>query len=94
MNQEDSEVRNYIRELRGEGYKIQMANDSYKYNESELHVIDRLITCITQIIHAEKVIKNEEFEMGAFGEPEMYESLIDDAVAGLEKCLEQNPDGI
>jgi hypothetical protein len=32
--------------------------------------------------------------MGALGMPEMYESLIDDAVAGLEKCLEQNPDGI
>jgi hypothetical protein len=32
--------------------------------------------------------------MGSLGMPEMYESLIYDAVAGLEKCLEQNPDGI
>ena len=94
LNQEDSAVRNYIRELRSEGFHIQLANDSHKYNESELQVIDRLLAWITQIIHAEKVIQNEEFEMGAFGEPEMYESLIDDAVAGLEKCLEQNSDGI
>lgn len=94
LNQEDSEVRNYIRELRSEGYNIQMANDSQRYSESDLQVIDRLIAWITQIVHAEKVIQYEEFEMGPFGEPEMYESLIDDAVAGLEKCLKQNPDGI
>jgi hypothetical protein len=94
LNQEDSAVRNYIRELRSEGFHIRLANDSHKYNESELHVIDRLIAWITQIIHAEKVIQYEEFEMGAFGEPEMYESLIEDAVAGLEKCLEKNSDGI
>lgn len=94
LNQVDIEVRNYIRALRSEGYNIRMANESYQYSESDLQVIDRLIAWITQIIHAEKVIQNEEFEMGPFGEPEMYESLIDDAVAGLEKCLEQNPNGI
>ena len=71
-----------------------MANDSHQYSESDLHVVDRLVAWITQIIHAEKVIKYEEYEMEALGMPEMYESLIDDAVAGLEKCLEQNPDGI
>jgi hypothetical protein len=71
-----------------------MAIDSYQYNASDLQVIDRLIVWITQMIHAEKVIQYEEFEIGPFGEPEMYESLIDDALAGLEKCLEQNPDGI
>jgi hypothetical protein len=94
LNQEDYEVRNYIRELRREGYNIQMANDSHQYSESDLHVVDRLVAWITQIIHAEKVIKYEEYEMEALGMPEMYESLIDDAVAGLEKCLEKNPDGI
>ena len=71
-----------------------MANDSHQYSESDLHVVDRLVAWITQIIHAEKVIKYEEYEMEALGMPEMYESLIDDAVAGLEKCLEKNPDGI
>lgn len=94
LNKEDSEVRNYIRELRSEGYNIRMANESYQYRENDLQVIDRIFAWTTQIIHAEKVIQYEEFEMGPFGEPEMYESLIDDAVAGLEKCLEQNPDGI
>jgi hypothetical protein len=87
LNQEDSEVRNYIRDLRSEGYNILMANDSHKYSESDLQVIDRLIAWITQITHPEKIIQYEEFEMGPFGEPEMYESLIDDSKAGLEKCL-------
>jgi hypothetical protein len=94
LNQEDNDVRDYILQLRGEGHNIQMANDSHQYSESDLHVVDRLLAWITQIIHAEKVIKYEEYEMGALGMPEMYESLIDDAVAGLEKCLEQNPGGI
>ena len=71
-----------------------MANDSQKYSESDLQVIDRLIAWITQIIHTEKVIQYEEFEMAPFGEPDMYEYFIDDAKAGLEKCLEQNPYGI
>jgi hypothetical protein len=82
LNQEDNVVRDYLRQLRSEGHNIQMANDSHQYSESELHVVDRLVAWITQIIHAEKVIKYEEYEMGALGMPEMYESLIDDAVAG------------
>ncbi len=94
LNQENNNVRDYIRQLRREGHNIQMANDSHQYSESGLHVVDRLVAWITQIIYVEKIIKYEEHEIGTFGMPEMYESLIEDAKIGLEKCHEEYPNGI
>ena len=90
LNQEDNDVRDYIRQLRSEGHNIQMANDSHQYSESDLHVVDRLVAWITQIIYVEKIIKYEEHEIGALAQakPALVEKIVDNATQDVLRCFE------
>ena len=56
----------YVQELRDEGYNIFMGDQSYQYSEEDLHVVDRLVAWITQMMFAENLISQEAAEMGAW----------------------------
>ena len=58
-----------------------------------MRVVDRLLAWISQILHAEYLIANEDEEM--FDEfPDIHLDLIGEAVTGLAVCYNQNPEGI
>jgi hypothetical protein len=87
-------IYNYIQELREEGYNIYMGDRSYQYSEEDLHVVDRLVAWITQMMFAENLVSHEESEMGKDANPRMFTSLIVDAQLGLLACEQEYTDGI
>lgn len=87
-------IYDYIQELREEGYNIYMGDHSYQYSEEDLHVVDRLVAWITQMMFAENLISQDEADMGADANPRLFDSLMVNAQLGLLACEEENFDGI
>ena len=87
-------IHDYIQELREEGYNIYIGDHSYQYSEEDLHVVDRLVACITQMMFAENLISQDEKDMGADANPRLFDSLMVNAQLGLLACEEEYFDGI
>ena len=93
VNDIDDELYEYIQALRNEGYVVQVGDNSHVYSDDEMRVVDRILAWISQIVHAEHLIANEDEEM--FDEfPDLHLVLIREAVTGLAVCYNQNPEGI
>ncbi len=65
---------------------------THRYNDSELRIIERIVTWIAQIIYAEDLIQKELQMMGEDADPSIYAHQIMDAKKGLLKCRKQFPD--
>jgi hypothetical protein len=87
-------IHDYIQELREEGYNIYIGDHSYQYSEEDLHVVDRLVAWITQMMFAENLISQDEADMGADANPRLFNSLMANAQLGLLACEEEYSDGI
>lgn len=87
-------IHDYIQELREEGYNIYMGDHSYQYSEEDMHVVDRLVAWITQMMFAENLISQDEEDMGTDANPRLFDSLMVNAQLGLLACDEENFDGI
>jgi hypothetical protein len=87
-------IYDYVQELRDEGYNIFMGDQSYQYSEEDMHVVDRLVAWITQMIFAENLISQDEADMGADANPRSFDSLMVNAQLGLLACEEVYFDGI
>jgi len=93
VNDINDNLYEYIQALRNDGYVVQVGDKSLIYSDDEMRVIDRLLAWITQILHAEHLIANEDEEM--FDDfPDLHLDLIREAVTGLAICYNQNPEGI
>ena len=89
----NDDLYDYIQELRNEGYVVKVGDNSHVYSDDEMRVVDRLLAWISQIVHAEHLIANEDEEM--FDQfPDLHLDLIREAVTGLAVCYNQNPEGI
>lgn len=87
-------IHNYIQELREQGYNIYMGDHSYQYSEEDLHVVDRLVAWITQMMFAENLISQDEKDYGDEANPRLFDSLMVNAQLGLLACEEEYFDGI
>ena len=89
----NEDIYEYIQALRNDGYVVQVGDNSHVYSDDEMRVVDRLLAWISQILHAEHLIANEDEEM--FDEfPDIHLDLIREAVTGLAVCYNQNLEGI
>lgn len=89
----NDDLYDYIQELRNESYVVKVGDNSHVYSDDEMRVVDRLLAWISQIVHAEHLIENEDEEM--FDQfPDLHLDLIREAVTGLAVCYNQNPEGI
>ena len=77
--------------FRASGYKVYMRG-THRYNDSELRIIERIVTWTAQIIYAEDLIQKELQMMGEDADPSIYAHQIKDAKKGLLKCRKQFPD--
>lgn len=84
-------VVDYLNKFRTMGYKVYMSG-TYRYKDSELRIIERIVAWTAQIIYAEDLIQKELKFFGKDAEPEMYFEQIDAAEEGLLKCRNQFPD--
>lgn len=87
-------IHDYIQELREERYNIYMGDHSYQYSKEDLHVVDRLVAWITQMIFAENLTSQDEKDMCADANPRLFDSLMANAQLGLLACEEEYTDGI
>ncbi len=77
--------------FRASGYRVYMSG-THRYNDSELRIIERIVTWTAQIIYAEDLIQKELQMMGEDADPSIYAHQIKDAKKGLLKCRKQFPD--
>lgn len=87
-------IHDYIQELREEGYNIYMGGQTYHYSEEDLHVVNRLVAWITQMMFAENLISQDQKDFGEKANPRKYYPLMANAQLGLLACEEENFDGI
>jgi hypothetical protein len=71
-----------------------MGDRSNQYSEEDLHVVDKLVAWITQMMFAENLVSHEEAEMGEDANPRIFASLMVDAQLGLLACEQEYTDGI
>jgi hypothetical protein len=84
-------VVDYLDKFRANGYRVFMSG-THRYNDSELRIIERIVTWTAQIIYAEDLMKKELQMMGEDADPSIYAHQIKDAKKGLLKCRKQFPD--
>jgi hypothetical protein len=84
-------VVDYLDKFRASGYRVYMSG-THRYNDSELRIIERIVTWTAQIIYAEDLIQKELQMMGEDADPSIYAHQIKDAKKGLLKCRKQFPD--
>ena len=84
-------VVDYLDKFRASGYRVYMSG-THRYNDSELRIIERIVTWTAQIIYAEDLIQKEMQMMGEDADPSIYARQIKDAKKGLLKCRKQFPD--
>jgi hypothetical protein len=77
--------------FRAKGYRVYMSG-THRYNDSELRIIERIVTWTAQIIYAEDLIEKELQMMGEDADPSIYAHQIKDGKKGLLKCRKQFPD--
>lgn len=87
-------IYDYIQELREEGYNIYMGDENYQYSEEDMHVVDRLVAWITQMMFAENLISQDQEDNGKYANPKMFYPLMANAQLGLLACEEEYTDGI
>jgi|GEM_PF-4095828 len=90
-NEAHAAVVDYLDKFRAKGYRVYMSG-THRYNDSELRIIERIVTWTAQIIYAEDLMKKELKFFGKDAEPDMYFGQIEDAENGLLKCRKQFPD--
>jgi len=64
---------------------------THRYNDSELRIIERIVTWTAQIIYAGDLIQKDQQMMGEDADPSIYANQIMDAKKGLLKCRKQFP---
>lgn len=84
-------VVDYLNKFIAKGYRVYMSG-THRYNDSELRIIERIVTWTAQIIYAEDLIQKEQQMMGEDSDPSIYAHQIKDAKKGLLKCRKQFPD--
>ena len=84
-------VVDYLDKFRASGYRVYMSG-THRYNDSELRIIESIVTWTAQIIYAEDLIQKELQMMGEDADPSIYAHQIKDAKKGLLKCRKQFPD--
>ena len=84
-------VVDYLDKFRASGYRVYMSG-THRYNDSELRIIERIVTWTAQIIYAEDLIQKELQMMGEDADPSIYAHQIKDAKKGLLKCRKKFPD--
>lgn len=87
-------IYDYIQELREEGFNIYMGDENYNYSEEDMHVVDRLVAWITQMMFAENLISQDQKDNGVDANPKMFYPLMGKAQLGLLACEEEYTDGI
>jgi len=87
----NAEVVDYLDKFRTMGYNVYMSG-THRYNDSELRIIERIVTWTAQIIYAEDLMQKELQIMGEDADPSIYAPQIKDAKKGLLKCRKQFPD--
>ena len=81
----------YLDKFRASGYRVYMSG-THRYHDSELRIIERIVTWTAQIIYAEDLIQKELQMMGEDADPSIYAHQIKDAKKGLLKCRKQFQD--
>jgi hypothetical protein len=84
-------VVDYLDKFRTMGYNVYMSG-THRYNDSELRIIERIVTWTAQIIYAEDLMQKELQFFSKDADPDMYFGQIEDAENGLLKCRKQFPD--
>ena len=84
-------VVDYLDKFRTMGYNVYMSG-THRYNDSELRIIERIVTWTAQIIYAEDLMQKELQIMGEDADPNIYAHQIKDAKKGLLNCRKQFPD--
>lgn len=81
----------YLDKFSASGYIVYMSG-THRYIDSELRIIERIVTWTAQIIYAEDLIQKELQMMGEDADPSIYAHQIKDGKKGLLKCRKQFPD--
>jgi len=90
-NEAHAAVVDYLDKFRANGYRVFMSG-THRFNDSELRIIERIVTWTSQIIYAEDLIQKELQMMGEDADPSIYAHQIKDGKKGLLKCRKQFPD--
>ena len=90
-NEAHAAVVDYLDKFRANGYRVFMSG-THRFNDSELRIIERIVTWTAQIIYAEDLIQKELQMMGEDADPSIYAHQIKDGKKGLLKCRKQFPD--